>query len=135
VDTTSETWPQPRSPSGIFPPSFFQNLKINCNSWLKGSHGCICYILLVLVCIDELDIDSIDGFKKTMPRLHPKPEGEEPKCYCVDICKMHVSGDYKTLWQQFWMCNNLAYDPEPGNIEVQNNRLCCAVSSQVLNEF
>jgi hypothetical protein len=79
--------------------------------------------------IDELDIDSIDGFVKTMPGLHLKLEGEELECYCVDICKMHVSGDYKTLWQRFWMCNNLAYDPEPGDTEVQNNRLCCVVSS------
>jgi hypothetical protein len=28
---TSETWPPPRSPPGIFPLSFFQNLTINCN--------------------------------------------------------------------------------------------------------
>jgi hypothetical protein len=38
------------------------------------SHGCICYILLVVVSIDELNIDSIDGFEKTMPGLHSKPE-------------------------------------------------------------
>jgi hypothetical protein len=98
---TSETWPPPRSPPGIFPLSFFQNLTINCNSLLKGSHGCICYIILVVVSIDEPDIDSINGFEKTMPGLHPKPEGEEPECYCGDVCKMQVSGDYKTLWQWF----------------------------------
>jgi hypothetical protein len=34
---------------------------------------------------------------------------------------MEVSGDYKTLWQQFWMCNNLAYDPESGDIDVLYN--------------
>jgi hypothetical protein len=33
------------------------------------------------------------------------------------------------------MCNNLTYDPELGDTEVWNNRLCCEVSSQVLNEF
>jgi hypothetical protein len=33
------------------------------------------------------------------------------------------------------MSNNLAYDPEPGDTEVQNDRLCCEVSSQVFNEF
>jgi hypothetical protein len=88
---------------------------------LKGSHGCICYILLVVVSIDELDIDSIDEFEKTMPELHPKQEGEELECYCGDICKMQVSGDYKTLWQWFWMCNNLSYDPEPDDTEVRNN--------------
>jgi hypothetical protein len=49
---------------------------------------CICYILLVVVSIDELDIDSIDGFEKTMPGLHLKPESDEPECYCADICKM-----------------------------------------------
>jgi hypothetical protein len=95
----------------------------------------ISYILLVLVCIDDLNIDSIDGFEKTMPRLHMKPEGEKMECYCGDICKMHVSGDYKTLWQRFWVCNNLAYDPEPGDADVRIHQLCCAVSSLVLNEF
>jgi hypothetical protein len=40
-----------------------------------------------------------------------------------------------TLWQRFWMCNNLTYDPEPGDTEVQNNQLFCAVSSKVLKEF
>jgi hypothetical protein len=98
---TSETWPPPRSPPSIFPLSFFQNFTINCNSCLKGSHECICYILLFVVFIDELDIDSIDGFEKTMFRLHPKPVGEELECYCGDICKMQLSGDYKTLWQRF----------------------------------
>jgi hypothetical protein len=58
---------------------------------------CISYILLVLVCIDDLDIDSIDMFEKIMHGLHPKQEGEETECYCGDIYKMHVSGDYKTL--------------------------------------
>jgi hypothetical protein len=70
-----------------------------------------------------------------MSVLHLKPEDEEPKCYCGDVCKMEVSDDCKTLWQWFWMLNNLAYDPEPGNTVVQNNQLCCEVSSQVLNEF
>jgi hypothetical protein len=64
---------------------------------VKGSHRCICYILLIVVFIDELDIDSIDGFEKTMPRLHPKPESDELECYCGDVCKMQVSGEYKTL--------------------------------------
>jgi hypothetical protein len=70
-----------------------------------------------------------------MTALHLKPEGEEPECYCCDVCKMEVSGDYKTLWQRLWMCNNLAYDPKLGDTEVWNNRLCCEVLSQVLNEF
>jgi hypothetical protein len=70
-----------------------------------------------------------------MPGLHPKLEGEEPECYCGDICKMEVSGEYKTLWQRFWMCNNLAYDPESDDTEVCNNRLCCEVTYQVFNEF
>jgi hypothetical protein len=116
-----ETWAPPQSLPSIFPPSFFQNLTINCNSCLKGFDGCICYILFVAVSLDELDIDSIDGFEKTMPRLHWKPEGEELECYYGDICKMQMSGDYKTLWQRFWMCNNLAYDPESGDTEVRNN--------------
>jgi hypothetical protein len=70
-----------------------------------------------------------------MCELDPKLEGAEPECYCGDVCKMEVSGDYKTLWQRLWMCNNFAYDPEPGDTEVWNNRLCFEVSSQVLNDF
>jgi hypothetical protein len=95
----------------------------------------MCFILPVVVSIDEHDIDSIDGYEKTMPRLYPKLEGEVLECYCGDPCKMNVSGDYKTLWQRFWMCDNLTYDPEPGDTEVRKNRLCCTVSSQALNEF
>jgi hypothetical protein len=70
-----------------------------------------------------------------MAALHPKPEGKEPECYCGDVCKMEVSCDYNTLWQRFWICNNLTYDPEPCDTGVQNNRLGCEVSSQVLNMF
>jgi hypothetical protein len=33
------------------------------------------------------------------------------------------------------MCNNLTYDLEPGDTEVRNSRLFCAVASQILNEF
>jgi hypothetical protein len=77
---------------------FFRNLTIHYNSCLKGSYECICYLFLIVLSGDELDIDSIDGFEKGMYELHPNPEGEEPKCYCVDVCKMDVSGDYKTLW-------------------------------------
>jgi hypothetical protein len=94
---------------------------------LKGSYGCICYILLVIVCTDEHDIDSIDGCEKTIPGLHPKPDDEPLECFCDDVCKMQVSGDYKTLWQRFWMCDNLTYDPEPDDMEVRTNRLCCTV--------
>jgi hypothetical protein len=94
---------------------------------LKGSYRCICYILLVVVCIDEHNIDSIDGYEKTIPGLHPKPEGEPLECFYGDVCKMHVSGDYKTLWQRLWMCDNLAYDPESGDIAVRINQLCCTV--------
>jgi hypothetical protein len=94
---------------------------------LKESYECIYYILLVVVCIDEYYIDSIDGYEKTIPGLHPKPEGEPPECFCGDVCKMQVSGDYKTLWQRFCMCANLTYVPEPGDTEVRTNRLCCIV--------
>jgi hypothetical protein len=96
----------------------------------ERSYKCICYLLLIVVSADDIDLDSIDGFDKSAPRLHPKPEGEELECYCGDVCKMEVSGDYKTLWQRFWK-----YDPKPGDTEVRNNRLCCEVSSQVFNEF
>jgi hypothetical protein len=82
-----------------FAPSEYRNLTTHYNSCLKGSYGCICYILLVVVCIDEHDIDSINGYEKTIPGLHPKPEGEPPDCFCGDACKMQMSGDYKTLWQ------------------------------------
>jgi hypothetical protein len=68
---------------------------------LKGSYECICYLLLIVVPDAELDIDAINGFMKGMAGLHPKPEGEDLECYYGDICKMEVSGDYKTLWQRF----------------------------------
>jgi hypothetical protein len=87
----------------------------------ERSYECICYLLLIAVSIDEFDIDSINGFQKGMAVLHPKLDGEELECYCGDVCKMEVSGVYKTLWQRFWMCNNLAYDPESGDTEVRNN--------------
>jgi hypothetical protein len=87
----------------------------------ERSYEFICYLLVTVVFIDELDIDSIDGFVKGMAALHLKREGEKPECYCGDACKMMVSSDYKTLWQSCWMCNNLAYDPEPGDTEVWNN--------------
>jgi hypothetical protein len=80
-----------------FAPSEYRNLTIHCNSCLKESYGCICDILLVVVCIDEHDIDSIDGYEKIIPGLHSKPEGELSECFCGDACKMQVSGDYKTL--------------------------------------
>jgi hypothetical protein len=91
----------------------------------ERSYECICYLLLIIVSVDELDIDSIDEFQKGMAGLHPKSEGDELECYCGDVCKIEVSGDYRTLWQWFWMCNNLAYDPELGDTKVRNNRLCC----------
>jgi hypothetical protein len=80
-----------------FAPSEYRDLTIHCNSCLKESYRCICDILLVVVCIDEHDIDSIGGYEKIIPGLHPKPEGELPECFCGDVCKMQVSGDYKTL--------------------------------------
>jgi hypothetical protein len=58
-------------------------------------YECICYLLLIVVSVDELDIDSINGFEKGMATLHPKPEGEELECYCGDVYKMEVLGDYK----------------------------------------
>jgi hypothetical protein len=60
----------------------------------------------------------LDGYAKVMPELHPKPDGPYPTCFCGDTCKMEVSGDDKKLWQRFWMCENLAYDPEPSDREV-----------------
>jgi hypothetical protein len=102
---------------------FSEIVQSNCNSCLKGSHCCFCNILLVVVSIDKLDMDSIDGFEKIMPGLHLNPEGEELECYSGDVCKIKVSGDYKTLWQRFYMCNNLAYDPERGDTDVRNNHM------------
>jgi hypothetical protein len=67
-----------------------------------------------------------------MPGLHPKPEGEVPECYCGDPCNMNMSGDYKTLWQRFWMCDNLAYDPELGDTEVRMYKISdCVVQSHI----
>jgi hypothetical protein len=68
--------------------SEYRNIIIHCNSYLKWSYGCICYILLVVVCINEHDINSIDGYEKIIPGLHLKPEGERPECFCDDVCKM-----------------------------------------------
>jgi hypothetical protein len=59
----------------------------------ERSYECIRYLLLIVVSIDELHIDYINGFEKGMTALHPKPKGEEPECYCGDICKIEVSGD------------------------------------------
>jgi hypothetical protein len=98
----------------------FVNMASDCNG-LKWSYECICYLFCIVVPDDELVIDALDGFAKCMCGLHPKPEGEDLECFCGDICKMEVSGDYKTLWQWFWMCNNLAYNLEPGETEVPYN--------------
>jgi hypothetical protein len=98
----------------------------------ESSYEWFCFIFLVLVSLDDRDIDAIDGFAKTMPRLHSKPEGEVLECYCSDPCKMNLSGDYKTLWQRFWMCDNLAYDPEPGDTEVWMCKINdCIVQSHI----
>jgi hypothetical protein len=70
---------------------------------------------------DELDVDALDGYGEAMHILHLKPEGDEPECLCGDVCKMEVLGDYKTLWQWYWMCDNLAYDPKPCDMEVLYN--------------
>jgi hypothetical protein len=67
----------------------------------ERSYEFICYVLHIVVSVDELDVDSIDGFEKGMAVLHPKPEDPEPECYCGDVYKMEVSGDYKTLWNRF----------------------------------
>jgi hypothetical protein len=94
-------------------------LTSDCNGF-KWSNECICYIFIVVL-NDEFGIDALEGFEKGMCGLHPKPEGEGPECFCGYVCKMEVSGDYKTLWQQYWMCDNLIYDPEPGDTEVPYN--------------
>jgi hypothetical protein len=77
-----------------------------------------CVIYGHVVPDEELDIDSIDGYKKQIVSLFPKPEGPRLECFCGDTCKMEVSGDYKTLGQRYWMCDNLAYDPKLGQQEV-----------------
>jgi hypothetical protein len=59
---------------------------------------CICYVLLIVVSVDELNIDSINRFQKGMTALHLKTDGDELECYCGDVCKMMMSCDYKTLW-------------------------------------
>jgi hypothetical protein len=66
-----------------------------------------------------------------MPGLHPKPEGEVWECYHGDLCNINVSGDYKTLWYRFWICDNLAYDPEPGDTEVR----MCKISDCVVQSY
>jgi hypothetical protein len=92
----------------------------DCNG-LKGSYECICYLLSTVVPDDELNIDALDGFVKGMRGLCLKLEGEDAKCFCGDVCKMEVSGEYKTLWQRFWMCNNLTYNPRLGDTVVPYN--------------
>jgi hypothetical protein len=74
--------------------------------------------LFTIVPDDELD-NRLDEFAKGMHGLHPKRK--DPECFCGDVCKMEVSGDYKTLWQWFWMCTDLAYDHEPGDMKVPYN--------------
>jgi hypothetical protein len=79
------------------------------------------FYVFTVVPDDELDIDALDRYAKTMCGLHPKPEGESPESFCGDIFKMEVSDNYKTIWQRYWMCDNLAYDPELGDTEVPHN--------------
>ena len=67
---------------------------------------------------EELDIDSLEGYDSRYPCHFPKPNGPHPTCFYGDTCKMDVSADYKTLWERYWMCPNLDYDPEPGQTEV-----------------
>jgi hypothetical protein len=74
----------------------FVNLTSDYNGF-KGSYDCIYYLLFTIVPDDELDIDTLDGFAKGTHELHPKSVGEDPECFCGGICKMEVSGDYKTL--------------------------------------
>jgi hypothetical protein len=83
---TSETWPPPRSDEGNFPPSLCK-FKSDFNV-LKGSYECISYLLSTIVPDDEIDIDALDGFVKGMRKLHPKPEGENPECFCGDAYKL-----------------------------------------------
>jgi hypothetical protein len=64
----------------------------------ERSYECIYYLLPIVVSVQDIIIDSIDGFDKGMSGLHPNPEVEESGCYCGDVYKMDVSGDYKTLW-------------------------------------
>jgi hypothetical protein len=98
----------------------------------ESSYECFYYIFLVVLSIDDHDIDAIDGFAKTMSGLHPKLEDEVLECYCGDQCKMNMSGDYKTLWQWFWMCGNLAYDFELGDTEVHMCKISdCVMQSHI----
>jgi hypothetical protein len=55
------------------------------------------FYVFTVVSDDELDIDAFDGYARTIRVLHPKPEDESQECFCGDVCKMEVSGDYKTL--------------------------------------
>jgi hypothetical protein len=33
-------------------------------------------------------MDALDEFVKGMSELHPKPESEDPECFCGGACKM-----------------------------------------------
>jgi hypothetical protein len=57
---------------------------------LKGSYGCICYLLFTAVLDDVLDIDTLDGFAKLMRELYLKPQGEDSEYFSGDTCKMEV---------------------------------------------
>ena len=84
-----------------------------------------------LVPDEELDIDSLEGYANGCVGMHPKPDGPYSTCFCGDTCKMNVSGDYKTLWQRYWMCDNLAYDPDPTEIGVFCKHLFCPFVSSI----
>jgi hypothetical protein len=87
---------------------------------------------LIVVSINDRDIDAIDGFAKNMFGLHTKSKGEVPECYCGDPYKMNMSEDYKTVWKQFWICDNLAYDPESGDTEIHMCKINnCVVQSHI----
>jgi hypothetical protein len=66
-----------------FAPSKYRNLTIHYNSCLKGSYGCICYILHIVVCINEHDINSICAVHEGNFHFYFMSEGQ----FCCKIIK------------------------------------------------
>ncbi|TVU17768.1 hypothetical protein EJB05_33824, partial [Eragrostis curvula] len=54
----------------------------------------------------DVENDDYEGYSWVDPSGFYLPGTPAPMCYCGDLCKMRVSGLYKTYWQRYWCCAN-----------------------------
>jgi hypothetical protein len=111
-----------------FAPSEYRNLTIHCNSCLKGSYGCIYYILLAVVCIDEHDIDSIDGYEKSYPDYIQSQRVSHQsvsvvtyvRCRCHETTRLSDS-DFRCVTISHMILNRAIWRYEQTNCVVQSS--------------